>query len=689
MKKPNRLIDESSPYLLQHAYNPVDWNPWGTEAFDRARREDKPVLLSIGYSSCHWCHVMESESFEDEQTADLMNRLFVNIKVDREERPDVDSIYMDYVQMVTGSGGWPLTVFLTADQVPFFGGTYFPPEPAHGRPSFRQLLEAVAEAYRTRREEIDQHSASIEEQLRRGASLPSSGQAIEESSLDHAYQALTRQFDSSHGGFGGAPKFPPSMVLGFLLRYWQRTGSDKALQMVEQTLQAMAGGGIYDHIGGGFHRYSVDERWLVPHFEKMLYDNALLARVYLDACQATGNPLYARVARETLEFASRELSDGAGGFYSALDADSEGKEGKYYVWDRNEIDRILGAADARLFGDYFDITTGGNFEGTNIVHPRLELAAVARNTGKSVEELTRLLDSGRARLLQAREDRVRPGLDDKVLCAWNGLMLSAFAQAAFVLNDPALLERARSNARFLLTEMKQGDRLHRVWKGGSARLNAYLEDYAFLIQGLLDLYEASGEPEWLRSAEELMRIQTERFDDPGSGLFYFTSSDHEQLLVRQKEYTDNATPSGNSVSCLNLLRLGEFLADSDYRRRASLMLEPLTPVLAQYPTAMGYWLQALDLHLGPVEEIAIAGPATGREELLGVLRTRFIPRKVLAWSVAGEPAGAGIALLENRPAIRGRATAYVCRNQACLQPVTSAAALEEQLGLVQGAGRND
>ncbi len=686
METANRLIHESSPYLLQHAHNPVEWYPWGPEAFERARRENKPVLLSIGYSACHWCHVMERESFEDRQTAEMMNRLFVNIKVDREERPDVDSIYMNYVQMTTGSGGWPLTVFLTPEQVPFFGGTYFPPEPAHGRPSFRQLLEAVAEAFRTRKGEIDEHSRSIEEHLRRGDALPTAEVPLEITLLDGAFQALARQFDQTHGGFGGAPKFPPSMVLGFLLRHWQRVGSGKSLEMIETTLEAMARGGIYDHVGGGFHRYSVDERWLVPHFEKMLYDNALLARLYIEAFQATGKPAYARTARETLQFVSRELSDPAGGFYSALDADSEGYEGKYYVWTRDEIDRVLGADDARLFSDYFDVTATGNFEGANIVHPRLDLTAFARSAGKTVEEITAVLDEGRARLLAARQSRVRPGLDDKVLCAWNGLMLSAFAQAGFVLNDSTLLDRARANARFLLSEMKEGDRLRRVWKNGIARLNAYLEDYAFVIDGLVTLFEATGESQWLGAADELMKTQLNLFDDPESGLFYFTSSDHENLLLRQKEYTDNAIPSGNSLSCLNLLRLGELTGNADYRRRASAMLEAVAAVLGQYPTAMGYWLQALDFYLGPVDEIALTGPAPGREELLEVIRSRYIPRKVLAWSAAGEETTTDITLLRDRPAIQGRATAYVCRNFTCQQPVTSAQALEEQLRISRISG---
>ncbi|RPJ85822.1 MAG: thioredoxin domain-containing protein [Acidobacteria bacterium] len=676
----NRLINEASPYLRQHAHNPVEWYPWGEEALRVAKEQDKPILLSIGYSSCHWCHVMERESFENEETAAMMNDLFVNIKVDREERPDLDSIYMDYVQLATGSGGWPLTVFLTPDQAPFYGGTYFPPQSAHGRPGFPDLLEAVARAYKERRSDIESQVETVRANLEQPSQLTKGPQgAPDESALDQAFQNLSRQFDNNHGGFGGAPKFPSAMPIAFLLRYNRRTGSARALEMVELTLQQMARGGMYDQLGGGFHRYSVDDAWLVPHFEKMLYDNALLSRLYGEAYQLTGNSFYRQILEETLNYVAREMLHPRGGFFSAQDADSEGVEGKYYVWSHDEVAEVLGAEDARIFSDYFGVTETGSFEGTNILHHRRELRPYAKTLGLTAEQLAEKLEECRQRLFDVRNSRLKPGLDDKIVCAWNGLMLTAFAEAAFLLDNKRFLEIAERNAEFLTTEMWQDSRLHRVWKDGSPRLNGYLEDYAFVIEGLIALYQASGRSEWLVRADDLMKLQIERFSDGDAGHFYFTSSDHEQLLVRQKEYLDNATPSGNSVSCLNLLRLAQFFDRMGYRDRAAQMLGALSQALGRFPLGLGYWLQALDFHVGPVDQIAIVGPVAERQPLRGVVRGLYIPNKVLAVISPGDQTVDRIALLAGKTAVAGKAAAYICRDYTCLRPATSADELEAML----------
>ncbi len=676
----NRLIRETSPYLLQHAHNPVDWYPWGEEALRAAREQDKPILLSIGYSACHWCHVMEHESFENEKIARLMNEHFINIKVDREERPDLDAIYMNFVQMTTGSGGWPMTVFLTADLVPFFGGTYFPPDDQHGRPGFARLLESLARVWTTRRAELEKDRDRIIQSLQQAAQLDLPEGSVDETVPDQAYRNLLQRFDSRHGGFGGAPKFPNSMALAFLLRYYRRKQTDAALDMVNVSLAEMARGGIYDQLGGGFHRYSVDERWLVSHFEKMLYDNALLARLYLEAYQVTGNSFYRQIVKETLAYVQREMTDPSGGFYSAQDADSEGEEGKFFVWTPEEVATVLGKEDAKLFNEYFDVTPSGNFEGKNILHHRIDTEAFSRTSGRSPEQLQQFFKEARRRLFQAREKRVKPARDEKVLAAWNGMMLTAFAEAAFSLNNSDFLETARKNARFLTSQMFVDGRLLRTWKQGRATLNAYLEDYAQVIEGLIAMYQAGGEVIWLDRARELMELQIEKFWDSEKGDFYFTSSDHETLLIRQKEYFDNATPSGNSVSCLNLLRLSELLGEKKYHQMAEQMLRQMGAGLAGYASAFGYWLQALEFLLGPVNEIAVVGPATQRQKLLEPIRRKFLPNKVLgvADQVDAQLAER-IPLLSGKTAIDGRAVAYVCQSYVCREPVTSAAELEKLL----------
>ncbi len=678
--KPNRLIHESSPYLLQHARNPVDWHPWDETALALAKREDRPILLSVGYSACHWCHVMERESFEDPEIAEAMNQRFVNIKVDREERPDIDAIYMNYVQMTTGSGGWPLTVFLTPSLVPFFGGTYFPPHDRYGRPGFKRVLESVHDAYRNRRDELERMSPQIVQRLRQAADFDVPEGETAASRLDEAQRNLADQFDRRHGGFGSAPKFPAAMALGFLLRHHRRSGSASSLEMAETSLRKMARGGVYDQLGGGFHRYSVDDVWLVPHFEKMLYDNALLARLYVQAYQATGKTEYRRVAEETLGYLRREMTDPEGGFYSAQDADSEGVEGKFYVWSLEEIEQALGAEEASLFAEYYGVTRHGNFEGENILHRPFELEAVAQSAGLDAPDLEDRLARSRQKLLQIRASRVKPGLDDKVLAAWNGMALAAFSEAAFALESHDFLESAVRNAEFLSRHMIREGRLHRTWKAGQARLNGYLEDYAAVAEGFLNLFEAGGGARWLAEAERLTAIQFELFHDPERGDFYFTPSDHERLLVRQKEHLDNATPSGNSVTCMNLLRLAELTGKAVYRERAERLLRLVAAAVPRHPLAFGYWLQAFDFCVGPVAEFVVVGPEEGRSALLAPLRKVYRPNKVVVQSEGPGAADAPqIPLLEGKSAVDGRAAVYVCQDFACQPPCSDPAEFAARL----------
>jgi uncharacterized protein len=681
----NKLIDETSPYLLQHAHNPVDWYPWGPEALERARREDKPILLSIGYSACHWCHVMEHESFENEEIARLMNENFVCIKVDREERPDLDSIYMNAVQMMTGHGGWPMTMFLTPELKPFYGGTYYPPEDRRGMPGLSRVLMAVADSYKNRREEITSSADAITAELKKSDRFIQSNEMLTNEVLNHAFAAMERNFDRIHGGFGGAPKFPPSMALMFLLRQHKRTNSPEALQMVELTLRKMAGGGMYDHLGGGFARYSVDERWLVPHFEKMLYDNALLTRIYLYAYQQTKNPTYRRIAEETLEYIIRDMTDASGGFYSAEDADSEGEEGKFYVWTKAEVLEVLGEEDGEIFCDFFDVTEEGNFEhGKSILNTPHSLEEFAAKRGKTPEELRRTINSAKRKLFYAREKRVRPGRDDKILAAWNGLMLTAFAEAANILGRDDYREIAVRNANFITTELMKDGRLLRTYKSGQAKLNGYLEDYAYVIEGLLAVYEATFEFKFFKQARELADMMIAKFWDEQAGGFYFTSSDHEKLITRTKDYFDNATPSGNSAAAIGLLKLGLLTGEQEYTRHAATILRTMREGMSRYSSGFGYALCALDFYLSEPKEIAIIGKLDSHEVRTFIEETysRYIPNKVVAACEPGDKtAAAEIKVLMERWAIGGNATAYVCRNYTCLEPATTveelAARLEE------------
>ena len=684
----NRLADETSPYLLQHAHNPVDWYPWGEEAFQKAKEEDRPVLLSVGYSACHWCHVMERESFENDAIAALMNRHFVNIKVDREERPDVDAIYMSAVQMLTGQGGWPMTVFLTPEGRPFYGGTYFPPEDHYGRPGFPRVLEAIAHAWETQRDELEQQGESLLGYLNAANDLtrdqPDS--LLTPAILDSAFTTLTAQFDRRHGGFGSAPKFPQPANLDFLLHYNARSRRQEPLAMVETTLQHMALGGIYDQLGGGFHRYSTDAVWLVPHFEKMLYDNAQLAQIYTRAYQATGSAFYRGIAEETLEYLLREMTGPEGGFYSAQDADSEGVEGKFFVWTPEEVQAVLGERDAAIFNAFYDITPQGNWEGQSILNVQMDAQQAAERFGLSLEETAAILDGGRLKLLAVREQRFKPGLDDKILTAWNGLALAAFAEAAAVLDRDDFRQAAIRNAEFVLSQLKVIDpdghvRLLRTYRNGTAKLNGYLEDYAFYADGLLWLYEATFDTRWLDAARDLVTTMLNCFWDAQDGGFFATSSDHESLIQRPKDWDDNSTPSGNSVAVDVLLRLAVLTGNDDYRLRAARVLRRIAPVLEKHPYGFARMLGALDFFLSTPKEIAIIGdPAeAATQALLRAVYTPYLPNKIVVLAASPETASLTLPLLADRPLRDGKPTAYVCENFACKEPVTDPDTLAQQL----------
>lgn len=691
--KPNRLIHETSPYLLQHAYNPVDWYPWGPEALARAVAEDKPVLLSVGYSACHWCHVMAHESFENPEIARLMNEFFVNVKVDREERPDIDAIYMEAVQAMTGGGGWPMTVFLTPDGKPFYGGTYFPPAPRHNMPGFPQLLTAVAEAWQNRRKELLSAGERLEDVLNRTAQLQASDIPLDEALLERATNNMYRSFDRVEGGFGDAPKFPQPMNLDFLLQRYLQRDNALLLEAVTFTLTKMARGGMYDQLGGGFHRYSTDGEWLVPHFEKMLYDNAQLARTYLHAWQVTGDAFFCRIAEETLDYVLREMTSPEGGFYSTQDADSEGKEGKFFIWMQDEIIRLLGPEDGRLAAGYWGVTQRGNWReggpGANILHVRRPLEVVAADLAVAPERLAEAVGRARKILFEARESRVHPARDEKVLAEWNGLMLHAFAEAAAVLGRDDYLQAARRNARFLLTEMRDssagGLRLHRSWKaaegGGRAKLDGFLEDYGAVALGLLALYEATFELRWLQGAIGLAGEIRDRFHDEQHGGFFQTAADHEKLVVRRKDFVDSAVPAGNSLATDLLLRLARLLDQPNYLDAAIGSLRLMAEGMAGQPLAFGRLLNALGFYVHPGFEIAIMGNADdpGMLELLAEVRRRFLPTSVVAGGPAHSEAASHIALLADRPLRDGKPTAYVCRDYACNLPVTMAEELGKQL----------
>ena len=686
----NHLINETSPYLLQHAHNPVDWFPWGDEALETARREQKPILLSIGYSACHWCHVMEHESFENEAIAKLMNENFVNIKVDREERPDLDQIYMSAVQMMTHHGGWPMTVFLTPDGLPFYAGTYFPPEDRYNMPGFPRVLISVADAYRERPEDVQQTAASVLSELKRSTTGQESDELLTTTLLDDAYRGMVKNYDATNGGFGGAPKFPPAMSLEFLLHTSYRTGNKQALEIVAHTCRKMAEGGIYDQLGGGFHRYATDARWLVPHFEKMLYDNALLARLYLHYYQVSQDQETRGVAEGILDYVVREMTDAAGGFYSTQDADSEGVEGKFFVWSESGIKELLGERDAALFAAYYNVTESGNFEGENILNITRSLAEVAASQNVTIEQLSETLSRVCKVLFAEREKRVKPARDEKILTAWNGLMLTAFAEASAILNRPDYQEVAKKNAQFVLQNLRRDGLLLRTYKDGHAKLNAYLEDYAFFIDGLVTLFETSGELRWLEEARTLSTTMIEEFWDEDEGGFFYTGQSHENLIVRSKDFFDNATPSGNSVAAEVLLRIGLLTDDADYQRRAATILRLMASTMQRYPTGFGRLLCALDFYLGTPREIALVGESGAPEThaLRREIWTPYLPNKVVAQGAPGDTkAEELVPLLSNRPQMNGKATAYVCEHFACKTPTTDPSELASQL-LIAPSGSN-
>jgi uncharacterized protein YyaL (SSP411 family) len=686
----NRLAGETSPYLLQHKDNPVDWYPWGPEALQRAKDEDKPILLSIGYSACHWCHVMEHESFENAEIAAIMNRNFVSIKVDREERPDLDTVYMEAVQAMTGHGGWPMTVFLTPDGVPFYGGTYFPAEEGRGMTSFPRILEAVARTYREQHDKVKQSAREMAEFLRNSNELKPSRLEPDTSILDEASRNILSQFDRVNGGTIGAPKFPQPMNIEFMFKQYRRTGGHALLSMAELTLQKMANGGLYDHVGGGFHRYSVDDVWLVPHFEKMLYDNALLARAYLAAYQVTHNAFYRRIAEETLDFVLGEMTSPEGGFYSTQDADSEGEEGKFYVWKPEEIVAVLGPEIGKEFNMMFDVTERGNFEGKNILHLERSIDAYAGARGVDADQVQMSVDAARLKLYEAREGRIHPGRDEKVLVAWNGLAVRALAEAASILERDDYRQAALRNAGFIAERMIRMDdgglRLWRTYKDGKAHIEAFAEDYAAYANGLISLYETTFEPKWIEMARGMVTTLTEHFWDDAGG-FFSTADYHEELVTRPKELYDNAVPSGNSEAAEALLRLYLLTAESDFEKYAVETMRPLLDVLGRAPSAFGRMLSALDFYLSSPAEVALIGKLND-DDMSAMLRAvwqPYAPNKVVAASEPGDNEAARVVpLLADRPQVKRSATAYVCRNYICEAPTTDPAHVTRLLDASRG-----
>ena len=679
----NKLISEKSPYLLQHAYNPVDWYPWNEEAFKKAKKENKPIFLSIGYSTCHWCHVMEHESFEDPEVAKLMNETFVSIKVDREERPDLDNIYMTACQMMTGSGGWPLTVILTPDKKPFFSGTYFPKESRFGRIGMLDFVPRIKEIWERKNNEALSSADEITKLLAT-VSTSSAGEVLDESVLDIAFEQLAHRFDEQYGGFGDAPKFPTPHNLLFLLRYWKRTGNQKALEMVEKTLQAMQLGGIYDHIGFGFHRYSTDSKWLVPHFEKMLYDQALIAMAFTETYQATHKEEYKKTVAEIFTYVLRDMTDPGGGFYSAQDADSEGEEGKFYVWAEDEVREVLGKEEADLTVNIFNLEKAGNYTeeamrertGVNILHLKKSLSG---------KDLLQQIEQARQKLFNVREKRVHPYKDDKILTDWNGLMIAALAKAAQVFNEPKYSEAAKRAGDFVLTKMCRSDgRLLHRYRDGQAAIPAYLDDYAFFIWGLLELYEATFEAQYLKIALDLNNALIKYFWDDKNAGFYFTSDDTEDILVRKKEIYDGAIPSGNSVAMLNLFRLGRIAGNSDLEEKASKIVQTFSQNVNQVPMAHTQLLIGIDFSLGPAYEVTISGNVQKEDTkaMLKALRSKFVPNKVLLFVSADEklPEIFQVAkFTKDQKCIDDKATVYVCQSYNCKLPTTDVSTMLQLL----------
>ncbi len=676
----NQLIHESSPYLLQHANNPVNWHPWGEEALARAKAENKPIFLSIGYAACHWCHVMEHESFEDPETAALMNENFVSIKVDREERPDLDSIYMQATTAMTGSGGWPMSVFLTPDLLPFYAGTYFPPVRRYNMPAFKDVLRSMANAWKEQRDEIDRVGSQVLQYIQPQMVSSDIKDTFTEESLENATKSLLDSYDWENGGWGNAPKFPQPMSVEFLLRraVSNSPNREQALKASVHVLTAMSRGGMYDVVGGGFARYSVDNFWRVPHFEKMLYDNAQLAMAYLHGYLVSGEHRFRQVCEETLDFILREMTHPMGGFYSSLDADSEGEEGKFYVWTQNELQDVLDA-DFDIFKAAYGITSQGNWEGKTVLQRAMDDPTLAARFKLEPGTVRQKLSESHRKLLQMRSGRVRPGTDDKILVMWNALAVEAFAEAGRYLARKDYLDAGIRNAGFLLENLYIKDRLLRSWRDGQAKHNAYLEDYAGLILGLLSLYQSDSNPEWYTTALKLADEMVTHFSDPSGG-FFDTRDDHETLLVRPKDIQDNATPSGNALATTALLKLAAYGDRLQWRDLAETMLGSMQSAILRYPTAFAKWLCAADFAVGPTHEVAIVGDPvhTKTQDLIAALWKSYRPRQVSAISVSPSPAGSP-ALLNDRPLVNGEPTAYVCQGFVCLQPTNEPSEMEAQL----------
>ena len=671
----NKLIEATSPYLLQHAHNPVNWYPWGAETLELARKHDNPIFLSIGYSACHWCHVMERESFENEEIARLLNDNFICIKVDREERPDLDEIYMNAVQMMTGSGGWPLSAWLTPELEPFFGGTYFPPEDRWGRIGFKNIIERIIHLWENQRNQLLLSAGQITSNLNRISQVHSSDLEFNLSLWHSAVKAIEQNFDKRYGGFGSAPKFPQAMELSFLLRYYFHTGEPQALKMVEKSLQGMANGGIFDQLGGGFHRYSTDEQWLVPHFEKMLYDNALLAVTYLEAYQITRKEFYAEVARATLDYVLREMTAPEGGFYSSQDADSEGEEGKFYVWQKNEIDKILGCDESELFCTVYSVSPGGNWEEKNILFSSFSLQDAAQKFSISKHELKERLEQDRKTLLTVREERILPHKDDKILTSWNGLMSSAMCKGFQVLGDRKYLVTAQKSVDFLLKKLYFHNQILRTYRNGTSHLNGYLPDYAFLVAALIDVYESSFELSYLKHALKINDLMLHKFWDDKQGGFFFTSSDHEKLPTRTRNPYDNPIPSGNSIAVTNLLRLSEFTGNHSFKEKAAQTVKLFAYQIEKSPTGFAALLSALDFFWGKPKEIVITGDqnSTTFADMVTVIHENYLPHKIFAYadssfSYDNIKSIEILPVIEGKISTDGRAKIFVCEDFNCKNP---------------------
>jgi uncharacterized protein YyaL (SSP411 family) len=671
----NRLAGQSSPYLLQHAHNPVDWYPWGDEAFEEAARQNKPVFLSIGYSSCHWCHVMEHESFSQEDVAAILNEHFISIKVDREERPDVDAIYMTAVQLMTGSGGWPLSVFLTPARKPFYGGTYFPPDDRYGRPGFKSLLRNISQAWTTRRADIDSDAVrltgAVQQALQAG---PAEDMSPSPALLNEAAATLARSYDTAWGGFGGAPKFPPAGALAFLLRRHSETGDSATLAIVTHTLQAMARGGMYDQVGGGFHRYSVDARWLVPHFEKMLYDSALLARVYTEAWQVTREPFYRRIATETLDYVLRDMTGPEGGFYSAQDADSEGVEGKFYVWSRDELLDALGDKTGALMADFFGASEKGNFEGHNILNEPVPRAEFAASRGLTPDALAESIDAARAILLHTRNRRIPPLTDDKVITAWNGMMIASMARAGAAFDEPRYTVAAERAAGFVATTLTHDGRLHRSWRGNVIGPQGFLDDYAHMALAHIDLYETTFDPSHLVRAQQLLDVLHRDFRNGDTPGYVFAPTNRTDLLAASRPMTDGAIPSGNAIAMTAMFRLYRLTGKADLQERADAILSAITLSAGRRPRSFAYALIAMEFMISSPRELVLVGAKehAATQAFLRAIRSRFLPSAVIAWG-PGAPADSAadvIPLLKDRTSVDGQPALYVCEGFACRQPIT-------------------